>query len=253
MFDLTDKTALVTGGSSGIGLAVAQRFAAVGARVAVADLQSSAETGNHDLAFFQVDVSNSAAVSQMFEQATRKLGKLDIVVNNAGVAPETGKLDETRLDAADLTLNVNLRGVLYGLKFAPASMTDGGSIINTASLAASIAYPTYGPYTASKAGVVGLTQVAAVELGSRGIRVNAVCPGTILTPMQPEDDFEARSNALLSPFGRVGTTDDVVGLYHFLAADESRFITGQSINVDGGISAGISEHLIEWLLSAAEK
>ena len=248
MFDLKGKAALVTGGSSGIGLAVVRRLVAAGAHVAVADVQSPPETDDHDFAFFQVDVTDSSAVSRMFEQAQGELGKLDVVVNNAGVAPETGRLDETQLDAADLTLNVNLRGVMYGLKFAPASMADGGSIINTASAAAKIGYPTYGPYAASKAGIVGLTLVAAVELGSRGIRVNAVCPGTILTPMQPEDDFESRFNAALSPLGRVGQTDDVVGLYHFLAADESRFITGQAIYVDGGISAGFSEACVEQLV-----
>ena len=244
-FNLAGKKAVITGGSSGIGLAIAHRYLAGGAHVIVADLARSDALGDIDALFVETDVADPDSVEQAFASAELQLGKLDIVVNNAGIAPETGSTSETLVDAARRTIDVNLNGVMWGLRFAPECMANGGSIINTASAAASVGFPTYGPYAASKAGVIGLTRSAAIDLGPRGIRVNAVCPGTVATAMHPTDDMETRFTRQASPLGRLGNTDDLVGLYHFLAADESSWVTGQAIYVDGGISVGFATALIE--------
>ena len=244
-FDLTGKNAVVTGGSSGIGLAVVQRYLDAGAKVAIADLVESDALDGTGALFVETDVADPDSVERAFAAAARDLGKLDIVVNNAGIAPETGPADQTLIDAARATIDVNLNGVMWGLRFAPGHMGAGGSIINTASAAASVGFPTYGPYAASKAGVVGLTRTAAIDLAPLGVRVNAVCPGTVTTPMQPPDDMESRFARLASPMGRLGQTDDLVGIYHFLATDESSWMTGQAVYVDGGLSVGFAKQLFE--------
>jgi len=244
-FNLSGKNAFITGGASGIGLAVAKRYLADGVNVAIADLQDNAALDVKGALFFHTDVADPSSVEHAFAAAQQSLGKLDIVVNNAGIAPETGLIDQTDVDAARATIDVNLNGVMWGLRFAPACMNDGGSIINTASAAATLGFPTYGPYAASKAGIVGLTRTAAIDLGPRGIRVNAVCPGTVTTPMQPDDDTESQFMLLASPLGRLGSTDDLVGVYHFLAADESSWMTGQAVYVDGGITLGFARQLVE--------
>ena len=244
-FDLSGKRAVVTGGSSGIGLAVARRFLDAGAAVAVADVNATEELDGSGAFFVEADVSDPSSVEHAFAAAAGRMDGLDIVVNNAGIAPETGPTQATLIDAARRTIEVNLNGVMWGLRHAPAFMRDGGSIINTASAAATVGFPTYGPYAASKAGVEGLTRAAAVDLGPLGIRVNAVCPGTVLTAMQSAEDLEANFTRLASLLGRTGETDDVVGVYHFLASDESRWLTGQAIYVDGGLSAGFSRQLVQ--------
>ncbi len=132
-------------------------------------------------------------------------------------------------------------------------MTDGGSIINTASAAAFTAFPTYAIYSSTKSGIVSLTQSAAIELGIRGIRVNAVCPGTVITPLQPDDDPESVLVKTAAALGRYATTDDVIGTYHFLAAEASRYITGQAIRVDGGLSAGMSVGMLDKFFGEGEQ
>ena len=135
---------------------------------------------------------------------------------------------------------VNLNHVYFGLHYGPARMRDNGSIINTSSVAGLISIPTYAQYSATKAAVNSLTRTAALEMAPRGIRVNAVCPSSIKTDMLPPGHPEIAIVEAIAPLGRVGETEDVVGLYHFLAADESRYITGQIISVDGGVMAGVS-------------
>ena len=244
-FNLSGKTAVITGGSSGIGLAVAERYLADGVKVAVADVQQNAALDAKGAVFIETDVADPDSVEHAFVTAQQSLGNLDIVVNNAGIAPETGFIEQTDVDAARATIDVNLNGVMWGLRFAPEFMNSGASIINTASAAAMLGFPTYGPYAASKAGIVGLTRTAAIDLGPRGIRVNAVCPGTIKTPMHPADDIEVQFMREASPLGRLGSTDDLVGVYHFLAADESSWMTGQAVYVDGGITVGFARQLVD--------
>jgi 3alpha(or 20beta)-hydroxysteroid dehydrogenase len=237
VYSLQNKTAFITGGAAGIGAAVAEAFIAAGARVVISDI---AEPGGEIEAagYVPADVADEQQVIAALDEAVRLVGKLDVVVNNAGIGVDMPPLDELDGDLARKMLDINLRGVMYGLMHAPARMNDGGSIINTASAAGDpIALPTYGPYTVSKAGVVYLTRTSALELGHRGIRVNAVSPAGIGgTGMANEEVLIETLTAL----GRMGTLDDVVPTYLFLASDDAAFITGTSIRVDGGMSAGIT-------------
>jgi len=253
-FSLEHKTALVTGGISGIGLAVARRFLAAGAKVVVTDLRDGNDTAREmGAAFFRADVADEQETIAAFEFAEKTFGKLDIVVNNAGVGDVGGRLQEMDSALWDKIMRVNVYGVLLGCKHAPRFMNDGGSIINTASQAAMTKVPTFEPYSASKSAVVSLTQTAALELASRQIRVNAVCPTAIRTPMLPDDDDEILLAEACIPLGRPGETEDVVGLYHFLASDDSRFINGQAILVDGGWTAGLSDRLIELIIKSTKE
>jgi NAD(P)-dependent dehydrogenase (short-subunit alcohol dehydrogenase family) len=240
LFSLEGKVAVVTGGASGIGEATARRFARAGARVVIGDVADAsgvaAATGG---LFVRTDVSHEAEVETLLENALRELGRLDVVVNNAG-GGAGGFLATLSEPDLDRTLNVNLKGVVWGIKHAAPRIADGGSILSTASLAGLIGTPSYGAYVASKAAVIGITRTAALELAPRRVRVNCVCPGTIDTPMarKAEGEVEWRLAALLHPLGRVGRPEEVAALFHFLASDESAFITGQAIAIDGGFSAG---------------
>jgi NAD(P)-dependent dehydrogenase (short-subunit alcohol dehydrogenase family) len=252
LFSLAGKVAVVTGGASGIGKATAERFSRAGAKVVIGDLTDASPLAKEISGVaVQVDVAREADVEKLLETALRELGRLDIVVNNAGKGAGTflAGLNEEDLDA---TLRVNLNGVIWGIKLAAARIADGGSIMSTASVAGLLGTPSYGAYVASKAAVIGITKTAALELAPRGIRVNCVCPGTIDTPMMDkgEDDPELRLAGLLHPLGRMGTADEVAALFHFLASDESAFITGQAIAIDGGMTAGPGLGMVGALLQA---
>ena len=242
MFSLYGKTALITGAAKGIGFAVAKRFRAAGAEVIISDIADATEAAAAIGAqFFPLDVSREQAVADFFHDLEIKRQQLDIVVNNAGIVPRDNFVftEAGHEDSLREVFEVNTYGVFYGLKHAPARMRDYGSIINTSSLAAHLAVPGNSQYSASKAAVVQLTRTSAVELGGRGIRVNVVCPSFIRTDMGAGDLGEYMSEQLTA-LGRIGEVEDLVGLYHFLAADESRFISGQVFNVDGGWTAGVS-------------
>jgi NAD(P)-dependent dehydrogenase (short-subunit alcohol dehydrogenase family) len=249
-FSLKGKTALIAGGTDGIGLAVAKRYAGAGARVIIAgrrDGDSIAET--FGAGFLRCDVSVEEQQISMFEEAQRQLGKLDIILNNAGLAAEGSPIDQSDTKGFNQSMDVMQKGVYFGLKHGPGRMNDGGSIINTSSVAGLMGIYGYGLYSMTKAAVINLTKTSAIELGSRSIRVNAVCPGTVKTAMVPDGDPEIAVVKKMAPLGRIAVTDDIVGIYHFLAADESRYITGQAITVDGGVSAGLSVDAMVGLMS----
>jgi len=248
MFSLKAKKAFVTGAAGGIGRAVAERFVQAGADVVITDIVDSQNVADEIGAqFLQVDVSSEDSVIEGLQQAGELLGPLDIVVNNAGVGDVGFTLDETPQKILERITRINQWGVFYGLKHAPALMNDGGSIINTASLAALVKMPGSGAYSATKAAVVSMTKMAAIELGSRGIRVNAICPGYIDTALGSGDEGKVLSQQFTA-LGRAGTTDDLAGVFHFLAAEESSYMTGHALVVDGGWSCGPSPQLLETIL-----
>ncbi|MEW6441585.1 MAG: SDR family oxidoreductase [bacterium] len=250
MFSLKDKVAVITGGASGIGKATALRFAKAGAAVVLADVQDGREVAKEAGGLFvKTDVSQEPQVQDLLETALSRYGKLDILVNNAGIG-EGGEIREITEAQFDRIFRVNTKGVLWGLKHAASRIADGGSIINTSSYAGVAAFPSYGSYTASKCAVIGLTKTAALEFAPRGVRVNAVCPGTIDTPINagPMAQVEMLLASHLHPLRRIGRPEEVAALFHFLASDESAFITGLAIPIDGGLSAGIGLGIVEPLV-----
>jgi NAD(P)-dependent dehydrogenase (short-subunit alcohol dehydrogenase family) len=245
------KTAIVTGGAAGIGRACALALACEGARVAVADVD---EAGGADTvaairtdggeAFFRpADVGVSADMRDLVRGAADRWGRLDVLVNNAGVAIP-GSVTEISEEDWERVLSVNLSGVWRGMRFAIPEMlkTGGGSVINTSSVQSVVGFRGWAGYAASKGGINSLTRQAAVDYAAQGIRVNAVLPGTILTPMNerilataPDASRVERDWLSLHPIGRLGQPEEVAGLVVFLASDESSFITGELIRVDGGL------------------
>ena len=251
MFCLEGKSAFVTGAAGGIGRAVAERFVQAGAKVVITDIVDSHVVADEiGASFIQVDVGLEESVVSGLEQAEQLLGPLDIVVNNAGIGDVGHTLAETSQELMERTTRINQWGVFYGLKHAPGLMNDGGSIINTSSLASILKMAGSGAYSATKAAVVSLTKMAALELGQRGIRVNAVCPGYIATALGSGDEGKTLCEQFTA-LGRVGTTQDLAGVFHFLAADESSYLTGQALLVDGGWSCGPSPQLLETILGTS--
>ena len=256
---LEGKVAVITGGASGIGAATARRFIAEGARVVIADLQGEvasdlARTLGPDAMPFPCNVLHEDDVAAAVHAAVECWGRLDVLFNNAGFGGISGPLDETSIDEYDTTMNVLLRSVFLGIKHAsPVMKRQGsGSIINTASVCAFEAGIGNQLYTVAKAGVVMLTKTAALELAEANIRVNAVCPGYIATPLaagrpragnSPERVDQAldrlrEANRDSQPLARSGEPEDIANMVLFLASDDAEWVTGQAMVVDGGLLAG---------------
>lgn len=238
---LNDKVAIVTGAGSGIGAATARRFHEEGAKVVLADISGAQEVLAKELGEGAVsvhaDVSKSESVRAMIAAAVEAFGRLDVLHNNAGIDGEIHQVADMPEEAWDQVQAINLRGVFLGIHYAIPEMlkTGGGSIINTASMAASVAFPGMASYCAAKGGVIMLTKTAAAEYAAQGIRVNAISPGTIQTAITghlPQDMI----NAIIerNPVGRIADASEVASLAVFLASDESAFITGADHLIDGG-------------------
>jgi 3alpha(or 20beta)-hydroxysteroid dehydrogenase len=251
-FTLENKVAVITGGVSGIGLATAERFARAGAMVVIGDLQDGIELAERlGGLFVHTDVSDEERVENLMQQACDTYGELDVVVNNAGVNAGYAKLMDSEKKDFDLTYSVNTMGMVYGIKHAAPLMKEGGSIINVSSVAGKQGVSCLAPYVASKYAVIGITKTAAIELGDRRIRVNAVCPSSVDTPMARAEGGEdlLRMESLQIPLGRIAQPEEVAALIHFLASDDSSFVNGQAINIDGGFTAGLSEAAFRKLAS----
>lgn len=249
---LNGKTAVITGGANGIGRATALRFAAEGARVWIGDLNDgtaaetlelAAQAGHRDaIHYMRTDVSSENDVTALLEAAHAGSGRLDCVFNNAGVAGAFGPIAHTSVEDWDYTFAVLVRGVFLGVKHAARLMkgqTDGGTIINTASVAGLSGGDGPQAYSAAKAAVINLTRAVAIELAPDRIRVNAICPGGILTPLLHRGNREAFEPMLakLQPWPEAGQPEDIAGVALFLASDDSRFVTGAAIVADGGLTA----------------
>lgn len=247
--DFSGRTVLVTGGSTGIGKATAIAFGKAGANVVVGSRGDSGravadavtEAGGQGL-FVPTDVSSEADVKELVQAAVHRFGKLDIAFNNAGSLPPTGPLVEQTMDAWNRTIAVDLTGVFLSLKYEIAAMLSGGggSIINTSSVAGLIADPGMAPYAAAKHGVLGLTKAAALDYAQQGIRVNAIAPGLVRTPMIDDwlSDPTMRETVLsYSPQGRVSEPEEIAGVVLFLASDLASFVNGAVYPIDGGQTA----------------
>ncbi|MEZ4588219.1 MAG: SDR family oxidoreductase [Gemmatimonadales bacterium] len=248
LFSLEGKVAVITGGGSGIGLATARRFAAAGAKVTFGNRSDSSGLAREmGASFVRTDVAVEAQVEALMKSVADREGGIDVVVNNAGYGQVGTDVSGLSREALQQHLDVNLFGVLYGIKHGVAAMRGRGSIVNVGSIAGMVGFPTYGAYVASKWAVVGLTKSAAIELGPRGIRVNCVCPGTIDTPINQQAGAEAELELVstIAPIGRIGTPEEVAAAIHFLAADDAGYVTGAAIEVDGGWLAGPTMALIE--------
>src|ERR1700737_3220663 len=252
MMRLADKVALITGAGSGIGREAALLFAREGASVVVAEVDDQAgraaveqiAASGGTARFVHADVSRAADAQAMIVEAEKAFGRLNVIFNNAGIFPDAdGSVADTSEETWDLVMRVNLKGVFLGCKHAiPALLrAGGGSIINTASFVALMGAATPQiAYTASKGGVLSMTREIAVEYARRGIRVNALCPGPIETPLMAEllADPARRARRLVHiPMGRFGQPEEVARAALFLASDESSLMTGASLVVDAGITA----------------
>jgi NAD(P)-dependent dehydrogenase (short-subunit alcohol dehydrogenase family) len=246
---LEGKVALITGGGSGMGKVASALFASEGARVVLTDVSddagvaAAAAIGDGAL-FVHADVSREADAEAMARTAVDRFGRLDILYNNAGVMlPDDGSVDATSESIWDTTLAVNVKGVAFGCKYGiPAMMeSGGGSIINVASFVAWVGAATsQTAYTSSKGAVLAMTREIAVEYARRGIRCNALCPGPIETPllMQLLSDEQRRARRLVHiPMGRLGRAEELARAALFLASDDSSYMTGASLIVDGGLTA----------------
>lgn len=254
IFRLEGQVALITGGATGIGFAIAQLFARQGARLMIAARRAAVATAAvarlralSDADFVETDVQSESSVRRMVEATADRYGRISILVNNAGIIDRT-EIPQVTTESWEHLVNTNLRGAFYGCKYAipPLIASGHGRIVNIASYLGwhggqSGALPVY---SAAKAGLIGLTKSMAVRYGPDNLRVNAICPALIPTDLNPDlfkgyDDRAARARELASgyPLRRLGTPEDVAYAALFLASDEAQWITGITLTVDGGLTA----------------
>lgn len=246
------KTALVTGAAMGIGRETAVAFAQKGANVVVADLNESelkktaelVEKEGVDALAVKTDISKEGDVRSMVDACMDKFGRLDFACNNAGIGGESNSTGDYSIEGWDKVLNINLRGQFLCMKYEIEAMlkNEGGSIVNIASILGKVGFAQAPAYVASKHGLVGLTKTAAIEYAPQGIRVNAVCPGFIETPMLENagitSDEETKQYIIsLHPAGRLGQPREVADAIVWIASDEASFVTGHTLLVDGGYTA----------------
>jgi NAD(P)-dependent dehydrogenase (short-subunit alcohol dehydrogenase family) len=240
---LEDTTAIVTGGSTGIGKAIATTYLEQGADVVIANRsgdggrQTAEELGCD---FQECDVSDPGQVERLVEETVENFGQLDVMVNNAGIGRQ-GSITDMTLEDWDDVMQTNLNGIMYGTRYAlPHLLESEGSIVNIASIYGLVGAPSATAYATTKSGIVNLTRSVAVDFAEDGVRVNSICPGFVETPMtepafEDETFYEyVRGN---TPLGRVAQPEEIAGLAAFLASDLASYITGVNVPVDGGWTA----------------
>lgn len=250
--NVKNKRVLITGGASGIGAASAVTLAKRGAKVVIADLSeelgekvaSQAKNDGLYIIYHPVDVANKESVNALFSFAMNELGGLDVVINNAGIDHDPAPMHQLSDDVFDRNIAVNLKGVWHCMRSAIACMVGNGAghIINVSSIAGLRSTPMISAYSAAKHGVMGLTKSAAIEYAKAGLRVNAVCPSFIDTPMVQNtlaklDERTQASIVKASPLKRLGTVEEVANAIAWLASDESTFMNGHAFTLDGGMLA----------------
>jgi NAD(P)-dependent dehydrogenase (short-subunit alcohol dehydrogenase family) len=245
---MKNKTVIVTGAASGIGKATAELFAKQGANVVVSDIQEAEgkatvqniiATGGK-ATFFKTDVSKPEEMEALVAFAVKTYGQLDVAVNNAGIGGELNPVADMSIEGWQKVIGVNLNSLFYGMKYQIQAMlkNGSGSIVNISSILGSVGFAGSAGYTAAKHGVVGLTQAAALEYSAQGIRVNAVGPGFIDTPLLNALDAEMKKQLVaLHPIGRLGKSEEVAELILWLASEKSSFVTGSYYPIDGGYLA----------------
>ncbi|MEI7771858.1 MAG: SDR family oxidoreductase [Chloroflexales bacterium] len=246
------KAVVITGGGGGIGRATALAFARAGSRLMVGDLDRAAADATVELIVAEggeayalgCDVAQPESAEALVRAAVARLGRIDCAINNAGIAASSESTARLPIDTWERTIGVNLSGVFYCMRAELAAMRAGGGgvIINVASVLGLVGFAGAAAYVAAKHGVIGLTKTAALEYATRSIRVNAVCPGFIETPMLDragvtgDPDIRAAITAL-HPMGRLGQPEEIAGAVLYLCSDAASFITGQALVVDGGYTA----------------
>lgn len=249
LLDYTGKVVLITGAASGIGRATALAFAEQGARLVIGDVGEGArdtveqiKAMGSEAIFVHADVSNSASVQALVNAAVDTYGRIDAAFNNAGILPPTADFADMKEEDFDRIISVDLKGVFLCIKYEIQAMlkTGGGAIVNTASVAGVIADPGMAPYAAAKHGVVGLTKAAALDYARRGIRVNAIAPGLIRTPMTERwlaDPQITQALMANSPMGRAAEPEEMAGVVLFLCSPAASFVNGAVWLADGGMTA----------------
>ncbi|MFR9777126.1 SDR family NAD(P)-dependent oxidoreductase [Micromonospora sp. MS34] len=245
-----DKVVFITGGASGLGAAAARRFAAEGARVVVADIDAEGAArvagGLPDGYAVTVDTGEAAAVERAFADAVRRYGRIDVIFNNAGIDGRQQSLHEMDVENWEKVRRVNGDGAFFVLRFGIQALLRGGGgvVVNTSSTTALAAQENISPYTFTKAGIVGLTRSAAIEYAARGVRVNAVAPTVVMTPLvehfidsAPDPAQMRRQMESFNPMPGIPTPEDIAGVVAFLASDDAAWITGHTLPVDGGYVA----------------
>jgi NAD(P)-dependent dehydrogenase (short-subunit alcohol dehydrogenase family) len=249
MKSLENKVAIVTGGGSGIGKAIAILYAAEGAKVVISDVDEQGanatlaeiKSKGGEATFIKADTSKPEDSKNVVAKAVQQYGGLDIAVNNAGIGGPIGPVGDYPIDGWDKVISINLSGVFYGMRYQiPALLASGGgSIVNMASILGKVGTKGSAAYVAAKHGVIGLTETAALEYADQKIRINSIGPGYIMTPLLTKalDEPTLKFLTGLHPMGRLGTSEEVAQLALFLNSDKASFITGSYYNVDGGYLA----------------
>ncbi|MEU4662169.1 glucose 1-dehydrogenase [Micromonospora chalcea] len=245
-----DRVVLVTGGASGLGEATARRFAAEGGKLVIADINTEGAervaSSLPDALAVTMDTGDATSVERGIAEAVARYGRLDVIFNNAGIDGQQQALHEMDLANWEKVRRINGDGVFYVLRYGIDAMlrSGGGAIVNTSSTAGLTAQNNISPYTFTKAGIVGLTRSAAVEYAARGVRVNAVAPTVVMTPLvehfianAPDPEQMRRQMESFNPKPGIPTADDVAGVVLFLASDDAAWVTGHTIPIDGGYVA----------------